>query len=293
MKKRFKRILALVMAIMLCVSWSIVANATGTANEEAYVVYEYDTIVRYRTMNTTELKAEGMTTEDIEYIKSTALEEELLFRKTRSIEELKNYYGYSEDEVVLLMEYDGSRIEDNPNLRALTAQLTISEPDVLYATSNSVGIEVSWAWDKMPALTLTDALAISWVGTYGSDNGNLRIDIDECTHYVTYTGITTTTFERGIVQEDLLYGAVGEFGMMHGTYDWASSGVATLFWDTVTGSAEMTSVDFKFLYGHSVLNLGPSFSWPISAGVSPSIGTNEADVRNGYVDISSGVWVDN
>lgn len=293
MNKTVKKSLSLILSIMLCISLITVANAEEIEVGKDLVVSEYDTIVEYRAMDVEELQEEGLTAEEIEYVQSTAIEDELLFRKTRSTEELRDYYGYSEDEIELLMEYDGERIESEPELRALTGTLTIYTPDVLYADPDGIGLRVEWEWDQKPVYTLTDALAVYWVGTYGRDSGNLRIDIDASSHDVTYTGITTTTFDRGFVQEDLLYGIVGEFKMMYGTYDWASSGEATLYWDTVDGSADMTSVDFKIMYGHSTVAWGPSFSWPASVGVSANFGTDEADVRTGYVDISDGEWEEN
>lgn len=291
--KNKKKVLALILSIIMSLSLFTVASAANETADESIIISEYDAIVEYRTMDVAELQEEGLTIEEIEYLQSTAIEDELLFRQTRSSEELQNYYGYSEDEIALLMEYDGERIENAPELRALTGTLTIYTPDVLYAEADGIGIEVEWEWDQKPVYTLTDALAVYWVGTYGRDDGNLRIDIDASSHNVTYTGITSTTFDRGFEQEDLLYGIVGEFQMMYGTYDWASSGVASLYWDTVAGSADMTSVDIKFLYGHSVTFWGPSFSWPASVGVAPEVGTDEADVRVGYVDISDGWWEDN
>lgn len=295
---KIRRLACFLFATVLLIGMvSIPASADETAKlpstGDDIVVSEYDAIVGYREMDVAELEEEGLAIEDIEYVRSSAIEDELLFRKTRTLEELRNYYGYSEEDIALLMEYEGERIESNPDLQALTGTLTIFRPRVLNATRTRISLEVEWEWDQKPVYTLTDALAISWVGTYGSDNGNLRFDVNASSHNVTYTGISSVTFDRGFVQEDLLYGVAGEFDMMYGTYDWASSGVATLYWNTVAGSGNLTSVDFRILYGHSITAWGPSFYWPPSFGLAPEAGTDEADVRNGYVNISSGRWVDN
>lgn len=56
----------------------------------------------------------NLSDEEREYIMSDAIESELLYRASLPTEVLKENYGYSDEAIDILRNYDGGRLEDNP-----------------------------------------------------------------------------------------------------------------------------------------------------------------------------------
>ena len=303
-KMKTRKTICVLLTLAYMLSLSAFADVGETApiesnlQEDAVFKYsEYDAIVNLRTMEDWQLESMGIDDNGIEYIRSSAIEDELLYRKTRPIDELKNYYGYTDDEISILMNYNGEPLESNPELQALTATLTISKPQVMHAGSSVLHIQVAWQWDTLPLDNVEpvydDALAISWVPTFVG-GGNLRLDTSASKHIVTYTFSPLYAYDRGVVQNELLSSAIAEFPMKE-TGAWAKKGLAMLYLIKTDGSGTLASVDMQFKYAHTMWGFDPSISFSFPAGISVNIseGTTEADSRSGYVDIDDGVWVDN
>lgn len=81
----------------------------------------------------------NLSDEELEYIMSDAIESELLYRASLPAEVLKENYGYSDEAIDILRNYDGGRLEDNPQLRAASATLT-AYIGILIQTQTRMGV---------------------------------------------------------------------------------------------------------------------------------------------------------
>lgn len=219
----------------------------------------------------------------------------MLSRKEKTDTELALQYGYSEEDIALLREYDGESIQENVELAALTGTLTIRKPTVITATSSRVVVRVVWRWDHCPVVNATDVFAVYWDSTFGSLNGNMRINISDSYHTVTYNLYDTYfTQTQSFTQVSPYSAAKVEFPMQDVSGEaWANKGEARLYFEAAEGSAALTEMDMIFAYGHTLVLLSPSISFPVSGGISFGWRTDEADRRSGYVSVADKTWVNN
>lgn len=236
-----------------------------------------------------------MSNEEIELIRSDVVEKELLARKEKSDAELMAHYGYDQSEIAILRSYNGGRLENNPELAAITGTLTIAKPTVLTATSTRIGVRVTWSWDHRPVVCANDVLAVYWSPTFGSSNGNMRINISDSSYTLTFNVYDAGYDISGsFTQVSPNSAAKAQFSMIDQSGDgWAECGTATLYFDATEGSAALTEMDIIFAYGHTVISVSPSVSFPASGGISFGLNTSEADRRSGYINVSRGTWTDN
>ena len=230
-------------------------------------------------------------------------------RKKLSDQVLALQYGYNDKEIAILRKYNGGRLEDHAELKAITGTLTIAKPNIVTSSGSAFKLTVKWSWDHCPIVQAKDVFAIAWKPTFGKENGNLRLVTSKSSHKVTYSLIdgTTKTYNKSITNVTPCATAKSEFQMKgdriihyNGGVDvveWASEGKLTLYFETTYNSAFMTAIDMVFGYGHTYLGASPSVSFDSSgtAGIGISFGwnTSEADVRSGYVTIGSSFWHDN
>lgn len=120
-----KKVISLIMVIIM--SFTLVTGcfadnaepvpvnpAVPISSLETQYYNEYDKIVAIRNEVNESDGADFqayMSDEDLEYIMSDAIEAELLHRAGLPTEVLKENYGYSDEAVAILRDYDGSRIE--------------------------------------------------------------------------------------------------------------------------------------------------------------------------------------
>ena len=246
-------------------------------------------------MSDSELDAVALSESEIEMIRSNTIEEEILARKQLSDEMLAERYGYTYDDIAILRAYNGEKLEENVALAAITGTLTISKPTVLTATSTRVGVKVVWSWDHSPVVCAIDVFAIYWDPTFGSQSGNMRIDMSSSSHVVSYNiNNTYCDYEWDITQVSPNSAAKSTFDMLDQSGEgWAEEGTLRLYFDATAGSAALTEIDFIFAYGHTILSVSPSVSFPASGGISFGWTTDEADLRSGYINISTYKWYDN
>ena len=144
---------------------------------------EYDYIVGIREAAKNAKSIAGISTEEVEYITSDAIEKELLYRASLSDKTLKEQYCYTDDVIEALREYDGERLESNAELRALTATLSASLGE-LVRSETRMGIIYTWMWDYKPLVRFTDYAAMSWDGTY-ENGGTNNMLFDQYTSFAT------------------------------------------------------------------------------------------------------------
>lgn len=296
--RRFLKCLLSFTCVLCLLLTAIPYFAVSASVQEAdteFVFSEYEFITTVRAMDDDELKDTSLTDSEIQMIRSNAIENKILERKQLSDSELAVKYGYTYDDIAILRSYNGERLENSAELAAITGTLTIARPTVLTATASRIGVQVVWTWDQCPFVNAEDVFAIYWDPTFGSQSGNMRINMTDSSHVVKYKHYTTSyNYNWDITQVSPNSAAKSNFGMQDKSGEaWAQQGTLRLYFDATAGSAALTSIDFIFAYGHTIISLSPSVSFPASGGISFGFATNEADRRSGYINVSSKSWYDN
>lgn len=216
-----------------------------------------------------------------------SVEEILLERAQLPTDVLTTKYGYSNEDIAILKSYDGSPIEDNPQLRGIFADLH----GYLYRmdyNDHGVTVRFSWNWEGMPVTTQTDVVTCAWVGV-NSKNGphalrfvdeESSFNVDYYTFPIAITGATefATRTPYDINDSDVNSHVSAEFPMVyHGGNIWAQKGYmdVTLEEPVATNDLEYSTV--VFAYGHEKLILAANLDVSID-GISISItptGTTE------------------
>lgn len=297
MKRNLKYVLSLLCAFALIITASpcFAITALAAEKDDNLVFSEYEYITSVREMSDDEIDAAALTVSEVQMLRSNAIEDELLARKELPDSELVSRYGYTYDEILILRGYNGGRIEEHPELAAITGTLTISKPTVLSATSSRIGVKVVWSWDHCPVVNANDVFAMYWDPTFGSKDGKMRINAADSTHTVRYNLYNTyVDFSREITQVSPNSAAKSVFSIQDQSGEaWAETGTLKLYFDATAGSAALTELDFIFAYGHAVLSVSPSVSFPASGGISFGVSTDDAGRRSGYITVASGKWYDN
>ena len=116
---------------------------------------EYDYIVEIRDAKKNAKAIANVSEEEVEYITSDAIESELLYRSTLPTEVLKDQYCYSDEAIDVLRDYNGEKLEENPELRAVTATLSAALGE-LVKSDTRMGVIYTWSWDSKPLVLFTD-----------------------------------------------------------------------------------------------------------------------------------------
>ena len=297
MRRLIKCVLSLLCSVSLLATATpcFVMAASVSEVDEEVVFSEYEFVTSIREMSDSELDAIALSDSEIQLIRSNAIEDEILARKQLSDAMLEEKYGYTYEDILILRAYEGERLEDNAELAAITGTLTISKPTVLTATTTRIGVKVVWSWDHSPVVCAIDVFAIYWDPTFGSQDGNMRIDMASSSHVVSYNIYNNLfDYEWDITQVSPNSAAKSTFDMLDQTGEgWAKKGTLTLYFNAAAGSAALTEIDFIFSYGHTILSISPSVSFPASGGISFGWTTDEADSRSGYINVSTRNWYDN
>lgn len=252
---------------------------------------EFDTVIAYRNMQDEQLIAQGFSADEITDIKSNAVEEELLYRKSLSDDVLSTYYCYTDEQIALLRTYNGERLESNTEMRALSASLTVTV-SVLIKTNTRCGLLFHWEWVGKPAVCLTDGVAIRWDATLSSASDNLRLDSSSSNCLVQYYYSDAVVFQREVDFDDMeLYQnasvRVAMEKYINTYYTWARRGDLLFYADTVNGST-ISEVAVNFAYGHKTLAPALTFTYPPSGGIEVSV--SDAKKYAGRLT-SAGQWV--
>lgn len=249
MKKRFVSICMACAVLLGVYSPASAASFTGAdkALDQSVSILvpdktnEYDYIVGIREAAKNSKNIVGISTEEVEYITSNAIEKELLYRASLSDKTLKEQYCYTDDVIKALREYDGERLESNAELRALTATLSASLGE-LVRSETRMGIIYTWMWDYKPLVRFTDYAAMSWDGTY-ENGGTNNMLFDQYTSFATVNYYYTDAnqeqdrYEGYEFESDNTYhGAAISFPAekwINGWYYWAKYGSLFVYTDLV------------------------------------------------------------
>lgn len=307
--------LALALIMMASIAVPCFAETAGSTSglEEAQLpdagFNEYDYIVEMRSKSNKELTDMGFSEDEIKKLRSDSVEKELVARKELPDDVLTDVYCYTEDEIEILRNYDGGRLEDHPELRASAATVSFSKPVINGKSTSQIKMKLTWNWSKKPADTFTDAVAIAWCPTFAPDGGKLRLTKEKSLHTIKYwDGKLNHADCASFCDVNLNALVKSEFPMNHpdgNRFGWAKSGELILTFDKVSGSmGGIASADFAFSYGHSAMQLdsvtvelsgsvgtsGPEVGGSI--GVTYGIGTETAGFNSCYVNVNPFVDVE-
>lgn len=238
---------------------------------------EYDYIVEIREANKNSRAIANVSAEEIAYVTSDAIENELLSRSKLSTEVLRDYYCYTDEAIAVLREYDGERLEDNPDLRAVSATYSSSLGE-LVKSDTRVGAIYSWSWSSMPLFRVNDYVAMSWEGTYvNGGNNNMAFDTHTSFSNVNYYNSATNQEQVHVdfESDNLYHGAAIQFPMedwFGGCSFWAKSGSIFVYTDLVNdqNGPRLYEQNTHAEYAHFTYNSSiDSVSFP--AGISINI----------------------
>ena len=85
-------------------------------------------------------------------INGQKVEDILMQRASLPEDVLEDEYGYSDSQIRILKEYDGTLIEENPQLRGIFANVD-GHLYLQEQSNDSVTVRFSWAWDGAPLFT--------------------------------------------------------------------------------------------------------------------------------------------
>lgn len=248
---------------------------------------EYDYIVEIRAARKNNLAIANMPKEKVEYITSDAIESELAYRAMLSTDVLKDQYCYSDEAIEILRTYEGERIENNPELRAVTATLSTALGE-LVRSNTRMGVIYTWSWDCKPLVLWTDYAAMSWEGTY-VNGGNNNMSFDPKTSFSTVNYYYTSTQQEQespeFISDNLYHGAAIRFPAekyINAWYYWAKYGSLFVYTDLVNKSSGplLYELNTHAEFAHYTLGVGSGVSFPAGIAISFSGVKDVIGVRN-------------
>lgn len=297
MKTKIKRsFLALVIIASMLIGNTVVFAADSTSNTsdtsptttETFYEYDYIVDVRNKAKSNDLSTYSGEDKENIDYILSNAPEEELLYRATLSDAVLKNYYGYSDNQVALLREYNGQPLEEYPDARPLLGSLTGSLSRISGANNNlHIGVIYSWQWTTLPAMRKDDITAISWSGVYQNGASNqIRFNSSKSYSNVSYKvsdtsgNVDSYTLKYTSFTSNNYYNGAGvKFPVTHkktstSYQHTAYKGTMYVYGDVVNTNYPLIEASTHAEYGHATGSTSIGVSFPLGINISFSGGVD-------------------
>ena len=176
-----------------------------------------------------------------------------------------------------LRKYDGSKIEDNPQLRSVLATLSVSLIKVS-GSSSAVTVRANWSWNSRPLVTSTtyfETTAFRWKA-YNSLGTQITASFNSSGSYCYvsyYNGSTAQTTQRKVItignSNSHVYSQFTTAVIVGNVECWAKTGYMVV---KITGSY-LSRVDFGFGYNHGIS------STPATITLDSNLGFNYS---NGY-----------
>lgn len=190
------------------------------------------------------------------------LEQELIDRKKLSDEELKANYGYDNEQISILRNYNGEPLESVPEVRSLLATLSLTVRN-LGTTQERANFSVYWVWSNVPVVLFTDMIGI-YADTTNLESRPITVDYTSAScsiDYYTRAGVyKTTTYPTVNIFEGPSTRSL-KFPMVYSTStDYAKSGIIYCSIEPGVSDVLMGSIDIYAAYGHSSFNTTPTFS---------------------------------
>ncbi len=252
-------------AMLLCLTL-VLGLVTPAQADEGNVAFVQGTVTNefdlYNTIiNTPEavLLEQGYTSGQIETFKAVDFED-LIYQRAQLADSKLKAMGYSEEEIYLLRNYDGSYAET----RALAA--TLSADIVVIGTTDSYGgiIRYEWSWNHSP-VTATDAVGLRWIAV-GQDGGTVDVSANLSSAGIYYNdGVSTR--EINYLPSDSNFSSETAFNALtctfpmrigHGEQEWfADSGFLQTYISRDSGLTRgIYYLKVCGVYGHTIINIG-------------------------------------
>lgn len=212
--------------------------------------------------STSELKARGVTTKQINELKSINFEEGFL-EQSKLPEEVLLNFGYTEEQVKLIKNYDGSPITRDSAM--VKASATIGAGVTLNTSSTSrYKFTYSWVWTGKPISNGTDICAMRW-SAYSSSGSPLGASIgttDSSVEYYDFYGDLYEYETPSITEDDdsiYITFPLEKKDSNGDEYVWAKEGYlkATI---NKLGTSGMDFVRIRGAYGRSTSKVTPGIS---------------------------------
>lgn len=124
------------------------ARKNGSKTEQD----EYDILIEAKEKITAQLNKE--------HNNEKSIEERILEISNKPITELQEL-GYSKEKIKILKEYDGSPIEDNQQLRAITGKI-VSNFFLVKRNADLYTVGLDWEWTIDPLFNITDSIGMGF-----------------------------------------------------------------------------------------------------------------------------------
>lgn len=292
--------LTLVLAMMFSLGASALAAdiSTGPMEPVETVVNEYDIYVREKENTEGEYSVMG-----IGDTEEKTIEELYLERAALSEEELVAQYNYSEEQIAILKAYDGSPIEENPQLRAVSASMS-GRVTTSTAYSYLVAATLSWSWNQKPFTTSVnqqDSIKAVWEVSdeNGSVNNNHAMNVSQSRNIVEYCAFSSNTIVAtrlyNITETSIVSSAGLEPFTAFSTFPqaldlpqytdgpfWAKSGTCKIAVEP-TSNYDIGSVIFGFVY------LGNTFNIDVGLGITLKLDELLRGNLLGAIELTPGV----
>lgn len=236
------------------------------------VMNEYDHIVAIRNASEKEISLMGVSSEDAEYIKSNAIESELMYRASLPEEELRNAYCYTDEDIRILKAYDGSRLEDVPEMRTVMATLSAGIGE-LVKSGTRVGVIYTWTWDSMPNVLYKGCAALAWDGTYRNGlTNNMSFDASKsfCNLHYRHGDATQSMGTIKSFESNNLYRGAGVTFSMGTTAKWVKGGALYMYMNLVnqTDGPLLYQLSAHAEYAYYSISISPGISFPDVLSIS-------------------------
>lgn len=268
--------LVIALSFVLCNTLTVFAQPNTTTTK----INEYDLIAKQSNLSTNQLKDLGYSAREAVQVKNykSLFNEKVKEMQTLPDNELKRL-GYKSDEIQVIRNFNGSEEQ----LRAIAAEVSISLTckKCKYSSSSdetNSRLYITWEWDGTPVFKTNDMIGIQYNDW----------QIDEYSSEVNYTHIngSESDFIRSatkVVPNNYKSQGVGFKIKMtqQDNYFWANSGEITLDLVNYDGKQSMSAYTE---YGHTTVQISPSFGWSGSVSMGFDFGWGCGMVANDWAD---------
>ena len=264
MKKITSNLLVITLLLTFFTNYSLQTYALENKAENPVIMHtsEYDMYVKMK---------QEKSASTLSNANAFSIEKDLLKAKELSDRELKEIYGYDDKQISILRNYDGTAIEDSPELRALLSATLSAYITNNGTTSSYSNISYTWTWSDRPFYILTDMIGLVVNASNSQPNGGAPINVEytSCSAtikyytsgniYMTQENRTANTHYKGNTNVSAL-----SFPMQKSynssTSVYAKTGTVTANFKPVVAGVSFGDVKVYGEYGHTVMNISPGFS---------------------------------
>lgn len=229
---------------------------------------------------------QGYTSGQIETFKAIDFED-LVYQRAQLADSKLKAMGYSEEEIYLLRNYDGSYAETRALAGTLTADI------IVIGTTDSYGgiIRYEWSWDHSSLVGATDAMGLRWIAV-DQDGGTVDVSANLSAATIYYNDANISTREVTYHPGDSNFSSETAFNALtctfpmrlgHGEQEWfADSGFLQTYISRDSGlTRSIYYLKVCGVYGHTLANIG-----------APTVSFGPGELNVG-ISFTGGLYTDN